>query len=116
MGGFLGHFPRKKFLLSAPLASSKISDETIIVTKKERGPQSKPQKQLWRASRAAERALEVGERASKVAKRASEAARINLEATGRVSVPAKRALEPSGRAEGGLKKKCLPVCSGSLGY
>ena len=109
MGGFLGHCPRKKFLLSAPLASSKISEGTIIATKKDRGPQSKPQKQLWRASRAAERALEVGERASKVAKRASEAARINLEATGRVSVP-------SGRAEGGLKKKCLPICSGSLSH
>ena len=104
MGGFLGHCPRKKSLISAPLAPSKISEGTIIATKKERGPQSKPQNQLWRASRAAERALEVGERASKVAKRASEAARINLEATGRVSVPARRALEPSGRAEGGLKK------------
>ena len=66
--------------------------------------------------KAAERALEVGERASKAAKRASEAARINLEATGRVSVPARRALETSGRAKGGLKKMCLPVCSGSLSY
>ena len=52
--------------------------------------------------------MEVGERASKVAKRASEAARINLEATGRVSVPARRALEPSGRAEEGLKKSVCP--------